>query len=195
MWVPPGAKHWHGATATNGMSHIAFSEALDGKTVEGWSRYRKSMTPALTAVPLSGRVMVGRPASHPVARGPPRPLQFIPLYPTLAKSANPLPIVVEAICSQSHDLPWVPGQRIQLQGRPAHQPRAPSRPAQSPSAVSSAWMRGAPCRCRAMPHGCTDLRDQRNLRRCPPKTVVAHRRHSSRSPGQTPSSLHMVAIG
>jgi quercetin dioxygenase-like cupin family protein len=26
-------KHWHGATATNGMSHIAFSEALDGKTV------------------------------------------------------------------------------------------------------------------------------------------------------------------
>jgi quercetin dioxygenase-like cupin family protein len=33
-WIPPGAKHWHGATATNGMSHIAFSEALDGKTVE-----------------------------------------------------------------------------------------------------------------------------------------------------------------
>jgi quercetin dioxygenase-like cupin family protein len=26
-------KHWHGATGTNGMSHIAFSEALDGKTV------------------------------------------------------------------------------------------------------------------------------------------------------------------
>jgi quercetin dioxygenase-like cupin family protein len=31
--IPPGAKHWHGATATNGMSHIAFSEALDGKAV------------------------------------------------------------------------------------------------------------------------------------------------------------------
>ena len=34
VWIPPGVKHWHGATATNGMSHIAFSEALDGKTVE-----------------------------------------------------------------------------------------------------------------------------------------------------------------
>jgi quercetin dioxygenase-like cupin family protein len=27
-------KHWHGATATNGMSHIAFSESLNGKSVE-----------------------------------------------------------------------------------------------------------------------------------------------------------------
>ncbi|WP_425598173.1 (R)-mandelonitrile lyase [Brucella intermedia] len=34
IWIPPGVKHWHGATATVGMSHIAFSEALDGKTVE-----------------------------------------------------------------------------------------------------------------------------------------------------------------
>ena len=33
VWIPPGVKHWHGATATNGMSHIAFSEALNGKTV------------------------------------------------------------------------------------------------------------------------------------------------------------------
>lgn len=34
VWIPPGVKHWHGATPTNGMSHIAFSEALDGKTVD-----------------------------------------------------------------------------------------------------------------------------------------------------------------
>lgn len=33
-WIPPGVKHWHGASSTVGMSHIAFSEALDGKTVE-----------------------------------------------------------------------------------------------------------------------------------------------------------------
>jgi quercetin dioxygenase-like cupin family protein len=33
VWIPPGVKHWHGAGATVGMSHIAFSEALDGKTV------------------------------------------------------------------------------------------------------------------------------------------------------------------
>lgn len=34
VWIPPGVKHWHGASATVGMSHIAFSEALDGKAVE-----------------------------------------------------------------------------------------------------------------------------------------------------------------
>lgn len=33
-WIPPGVKHWHGASSTVGMSHIAFSESLDGKSVE-----------------------------------------------------------------------------------------------------------------------------------------------------------------
>jgi quercetin dioxygenase-like cupin family protein len=31
---PPGKKHWHGATATTAMSHIAIQESLDGKNVE-----------------------------------------------------------------------------------------------------------------------------------------------------------------
>jgi len=26
IWIPPGVKHWHGATATTGMSHYAFAE-------------------------------------------------------------------------------------------------------------------------------------------------------------------------
>jgi quercetin dioxygenase-like cupin family protein len=34
IWTPPGVKHWHGATATNGMSHIAVQESVDGKNVE-----------------------------------------------------------------------------------------------------------------------------------------------------------------
>ena len=34
VWTPPGVKHWHGATATNGMTHIAIQESLDGKNVE-----------------------------------------------------------------------------------------------------------------------------------------------------------------
>jgi quercetin dioxygenase-like cupin family protein len=34
VWIPPGEKHWHGATATTAMTHIAISEALDGKTVD-----------------------------------------------------------------------------------------------------------------------------------------------------------------
>jgi len=32
--IPPGRKHWHGATATTGMSHYAIQEAFDGKSVE-----------------------------------------------------------------------------------------------------------------------------------------------------------------
>jgi len=34
IWTPPGVKHWHGATATTGMTHIAIQESLDGKNVE-----------------------------------------------------------------------------------------------------------------------------------------------------------------
>ncbi|WP_376092282.1 cupin domain-containing protein [Roseomonas sp. CCTCC AB2023176] len=33
VWFPPGERHWHGATATTGMSHIAIQERLDGSTV------------------------------------------------------------------------------------------------------------------------------------------------------------------
>lgn len=34
VWIPPGVKHWHGAMPNVGMSHIAISESLDGKSVE-----------------------------------------------------------------------------------------------------------------------------------------------------------------
>jgi quercetin dioxygenase-like cupin family protein len=34
VWIPPGEKHWHGATATTAMTHIAIQEQLDGKTAE-----------------------------------------------------------------------------------------------------------------------------------------------------------------
>jgi len=33
VWIPPGVKHWHGATATTGMTHVAIAEALDCKVV------------------------------------------------------------------------------------------------------------------------------------------------------------------
>ncbi len=33
VWIPPGAKHWHGATATNSMTHIAVTEELNGNVV------------------------------------------------------------------------------------------------------------------------------------------------------------------
>jgi quercetin dioxygenase-like cupin family protein len=34
IWCPPGHKHWHGATATTSMTHIAVQETWDGKNVE-----------------------------------------------------------------------------------------------------------------------------------------------------------------
>ena len=34
IWTPPGVKHWHGATATNGVSHIAISNMVGGKNVD-----------------------------------------------------------------------------------------------------------------------------------------------------------------
>ena len=34
VWIPPGEEHWHGASATNSMTHIAIQEALDGSVAE-----------------------------------------------------------------------------------------------------------------------------------------------------------------
>jgi quercetin dioxygenase-like cupin family protein len=34
VWFPAGEKHWHGATASTAMSHIAIAEKLDGKAVD-----------------------------------------------------------------------------------------------------------------------------------------------------------------
>ncbi|HEX8593869.1 MAG TPA: cupin domain-containing protein [Pseudomonas sp.] len=33
VWIPPHVRHWHGATPTTGMTHVAIAEAEDGKTV------------------------------------------------------------------------------------------------------------------------------------------------------------------
>lgn len=46
VWFDAGEKHWHGATPTNGMSHIAITESLNGKVAD-WleqlteAQYRK----------------------------------------------------------------------------------------------------------------------------------------------------------
>lgn len=34
VWFEPGEKHWHGATRTTAMSHIAIQERLDGSAVD-----------------------------------------------------------------------------------------------------------------------------------------------------------------
>jgi len=46
IWFPPGLKHWHGATSTTALTHIAIQETVDGKNVD-WleqvsdAQYRK----------------------------------------------------------------------------------------------------------------------------------------------------------
>jgi quercetin dioxygenase-like cupin family protein len=35
VWIPPNEDHWHGATPTNSMTHIAIQESMDG-TVVNW---------------------------------------------------------------------------------------------------------------------------------------------------------------
>ena len=34
IWCPPNHRHWHGASPTTAMTHIAITEQLNGKNVE-----------------------------------------------------------------------------------------------------------------------------------------------------------------
>ena len=34
VWIPPGVKHWHGATPTTAMTHIAVQESINGVAVD-----------------------------------------------------------------------------------------------------------------------------------------------------------------
>ena len=34
VWIPPDEEHWHGASTTNSMTHIAIQEALNGSVAE-----------------------------------------------------------------------------------------------------------------------------------------------------------------
>ena len=34
VWCPPGVKHWHGASPTSAMTHIAFTGVRDGEAVQ-----------------------------------------------------------------------------------------------------------------------------------------------------------------
>jgi quercetin dioxygenase-like cupin family protein len=34
IWCPPQVKHWHGASPTTAMTHIALTGTLNGKNVE-----------------------------------------------------------------------------------------------------------------------------------------------------------------
>ena len=44
IWFPPGEKHWHGASLTTAMTHIAIQEALMAKPSSGWSMSARNNT-------------------------------------------------------------------------------------------------------------------------------------------------------
>jgi quercetin dioxygenase-like cupin family protein len=50
VWIPPGEKHWHGASAKNAMVHIAMQESLDGTHVT----WMEKVTDAEYGGPASG---------------------------------------------------------------------------------------------------------------------------------------------
>ena len=42
VWIPPGQKHWHGATRNSSMAHIAIVETFDGQSVEWMEKVNDS---------------------------------------------------------------------------------------------------------------------------------------------------------
>jgi quercetin dioxygenase-like cupin family protein len=47
VWFPPDEKHWHGATPTTAMTHIAIQENLDGKVVDWMEKVSDEKNPGV----------------------------------------------------------------------------------------------------------------------------------------------------
>ncbi|MEK7831624.1 MAG: carboxymuconolactone decarboxylase family protein [Acidobacteriota bacterium] len=71
VWTPPGVKHWHGATVTDRLTHIALTEQQpDGKRVT----WMEKVSDAQYSAPL--RAQAAKPtAPNPVSNQQPRPSQ------------------------------------------------------------------------------------------------------------------------
>ena len=56
IWTPPGVKHWHGASPTSAMTHLAMQQSVGGKAVE-WlekvtdAEYDAALAPATVPLP------------------------------------------------------------------------------------------------------------------------------------------------
>lgn len=46
VWFPAGEKHWHGASPTTAMTHLAIQEKLDGSSVEWLEHVSDEQYPA-----------------------------------------------------------------------------------------------------------------------------------------------------
>ena len=50
IWIPPNEKHWHGGSPTNGMTHIAMQESLEGN----YSSWMEPVTDAEYSAKVGG---------------------------------------------------------------------------------------------------------------------------------------------
>ena len=53
VWFAPGEKHWHGASPTTAMTHIAIQEAFDGKAVDWMEHVTDAQYAPASATPPS----------------------------------------------------------------------------------------------------------------------------------------------
>ena len=54
IWIPPGEKHWHGASPTTAMTHIAIQEKHDGKAVDWLEHVTAEQVPRTLITDLRG---------------------------------------------------------------------------------------------------------------------------------------------
>ena len=82
VWIPAGQKHWHGASPTTGMTHIAIVELLDGRS----SEWMEKVSDEQYAAPVRPQPAAAATPAAPPA-GQPTPAQRImgDLAPKLAQ--------------------------------------------------------------------------------------------------------------
>jgi quercetin dioxygenase-like cupin family protein len=51
VWIPPGRKHWHGATPTTAMTHIAVQEEANGKVVQWMEKVSEEQYSGMSGSP------------------------------------------------------------------------------------------------------------------------------------------------
>jgi len=66
VWIPAGQKHWHGASPTTAMTHIAIVEQLDGKSVDWMEKvadeqYAAPVRPRAAAAAAPAEAPAGQP--------------------------------------------------------------------------------------------------------------------------------------
>jgi 4-carboxymuconolactone decarboxylase len=82
VWIPPGQKHWHGASPTTSMTHIAIVERLDGKSVD----WMEKVTDEQYGAPLRPRPAAPAARDAAPANRPTRAQQLMGDFaPTLAQ--------------------------------------------------------------------------------------------------------------